>query len=103
MTTLYSDRVPLDNDDSTASAVSWSAIVAGAFAAVATTLILIVLGGGLGFAAVSPWYNFRASAATVGIAAVAWLIVMQWLSSAIGGYIAGRLRTKLTGVRRNEV
>ena len=103
MTILDSDRLSLDSDNRAASAASWGAIVAGALAAVATTLILIVLGGGLGLAAVSPWYNSRASAATVGIAAVAWLIVVQWLSSAIGGYIAGRLRTKWTGLHSDEV
>jgi hypothetical protein len=103
MTMLDSDRLSLDSKDRTASAASWGAIVAGALAAVATTLILIVLGGGLGLAAVSPWYNSSASAATVGIAAVVWLIVVQWISSVIGGYIAGRLRTKWTGLHSDEV
>jgi hypothetical protein len=103
MTMLDSDRVVSQSDDHTTSSASWGAIMAGALAALATTLILIVLGGGLGLAAVSPWYNSGTSAATVGVAAVAWLIVVQWLSSAIGGYIAGRLRTKWTGLHGDEV
>ena len=41
----------------TASAVSWSAIVAGALAAVAATLILLILGSGLGLSLISPWPN----------------------------------------------
>lgn len=28
---------------------------------------------------------------------------MQWLSSALGGYLAGRLRTKWVGIRTDEV
>jgi hypothetical protein len=31
------------------------------------------------------------------------LIVVQWLSSALGGFITGRLRTKWTGVHTHEV
>jgi hypothetical protein len=32
-----------------------------------------------------------------------WLIVVQWISSALGGYLAGRLRTKWTGLHSDEV
>ena len=32
-----------------------------------------------------------------------WLIIVQWLSSALGGYISGRLRTKWTGIHTDEV
>src|ERR1700689_1361030 len=103
MSILDSDRELLHSDERAASATSWGAIVAGAGPAAASTLILIVLGGGLGLAAVSPWYHSGASAATVGVAAIAWLIVVQWLSSAMGGYIAGRLRTKWTGLHSDEV
>ena len=44
-------------NESTASAISWGAIIGGAFAAAAMGLILVALGTGLGFAAVSPWSN----------------------------------------------
>jgi hypothetical protein len=85
------------------SAVSWPAIVAGAFVTVSAALILIVLGSGLGFAAVSPWPGHGASAAGLTVAATIWLIVTQWISAALGGYIAGRLRTKWTGTHTHEV
>jgi len=103
MTMLDSDRALLGGDEGSVSAASWGAIIAGAVAAVATTLILVVLGSGLGLAAVSPWYHSGASAAKVGVAAIAWLVVVQWLSSAIGGYLAGRLRTKWTGIHSHEI
>jgi|SRR5665213_924094 len=103
MTMLDSDRALLGGDEGSVSAASWGAIIAGAVAAVATTLILVVLGSGLGLAAVSPWYHSGASAAKVGVAAITWLVVVQWLSSAIGGYLAGRLRTKWTGIHSHEI
>jgi len=37
------------------SAASWPAIIAGAFVAAAASLLLISLGSGIGFAAISPW------------------------------------------------
>jgi hypothetical protein len=85
------------------SAASWPAILAGAFVAVSTSLILIVLGSGLGFAAVSPWAGHGASATGLTISSAIWLIVTQWISAALGGYVAGRLRTKWTGTHTHEV
>jgi len=85
------------------SAASWPAILAGAFVAVSASLILIVLGSGLGFAAVSPWPGRGVSAAGLTGTAVIWLIVTQWISAALGGYVAGRLRTKWSGTHTHEV
>ncbi len=86
-----------------ASGVSWSAILAGAFAAAALVLILLLLGAGLGLSAASPWANQGASAKTLGVAAIIWLIVVHLSSSAMGGYIAGRLRTKWVDIHTDEV
>ncbi len=90
-------------NESTVSAMSWGAIIAGAFAAAAMGLILGVLGTGLGFAAVSPWANSGASATTIGIASAIWLLLMSAIASAIGGYLAGRLRTRWVDVHGDEV
>jgi hypothetical protein len=90
-------------EDLTKSAVSWGAIIAGAVTAIAVTVILLVLGTGVGLSMVSPWYGVGASAATVGVSAVIWLVIVQWLSSGIGGYITGRLRTKWVRVHTHEV
>jgi hypothetical protein len=86
-----------------ASGVSWAAVVAGAFVAAALSLILLSLGTGLGFSAISPWSNNGASAAAIGSGAIIWLILTQVLASALGGYLGGRLRTKWTGVHTDEV
>jgi hypothetical protein len=62
-----------------------------------------VLGTGLGLAIVSPWYGAGASVATAGVSAVVWLVVVQWISSGLGGFLAGRLRTKWVRVHTHEV
>ena len=85
------------------SAVAWGAIIGGAFVIASTGLILIALGSGLGLASVSPWPNSGASATTFGVMTAIWLIVVQWVSSALGGYVAGRLRTRWTGLHSDEV
>src|SRR5215831_11826374 len=89
--------------ESAVSGVSWAAIIAGAFAMAAASLILLALGSGLGLASVSPWYNSGPSATTFGVWAAIWLVVVQWISAALGGYVTGRLRTKWVGVHTDEV
>src|SRR3984957_3841938 len=85
------------------SAVSWSAIAAGAVVATSTSLLLIALGGGVGLASLSPWAHEGVSTTKfAGMTAIG-LIVVQWLSAGIGGYITGRLRTKWHSVHTHEV
>ena len=92
-----------DAAGATASAVSWAAIFGGAAAAVAITLLLLELGAGFGLSSISAWPGVGTTAATVGIAGGLWLIVTQWIASGVGGYLAGRLRTKWVGVHSDEV
>jgi hypothetical protein len=89
--------------EASASAVSWPAIFAGAFAALALSVVLTSLGAGLGLTSISAWPNSGASVTTFTIGAGIGLIVVQWLSSALGGFLTGRLRTKWTGVHTHEV
>ena len=83
--------------------VSWAAIAAGSIAAAALTLVLLAFGAGMGFSAVSPWGNSSVSASTFEIGTGVYLIVVAMLASTIGGFIAGRLRTKWVGVHTHEV
>lgn len=85
------------------SAASWPSIIAGAFVAAAATVILLALGSGIGFASVSPWPYRGASVTTFAITTAIWLLVTQWISAALGGYIAGRLRTRWMGTHTHEV
>lgn len=85
------------------SGVSWGAIFAGAAGAASLSLILLLLGTGLGMSSVSPWGSQGASATTIGVAAILWLSFTQIAASGMGGYLAGRLRTKWAGVHTDEV
>jgi hypothetical protein len=85
------------------SAVSWGAVIAGAAAASALTLLLIAFGAGLGLSAVSPWSDSGVSAATFKTGTGIYLVIVAVMSSAVGGYLAARLRSKWTGAHRNEV
>jgi hypothetical protein len=88
---------------STQSGVSWGAVFAGGITAAAISAILALFGAGLGLATVSPWAGAGVSATTFTVLAAIWLIVVQWVSSAFGGYMAGRLRTKWVAVHTDEV
>ena len=83
--------------------VSWAAVIAGAAASCALTLVLLSFGAGMGFSVVSPWGNSGVSATTFKIGTGLYFIVMAMISSAVGGYLAGRLRTKWVGVQTTEV
>src|SRR5580704_3709832 len=85
------------------SGVSWGAVIGGAFVAAALYLILLALGAGFELSSVSPWSNVGASASTAGAVAIVWLILIEIIASALGGYLTGRLRTKWTLVHTDEV
>ena len=91
-----------NNPQAHSSAVSWGAIMAGA-AAAALSLILLILGTGLGLSSVSPWSHDGISATTFGVSTIVWLALTQLLASGMGGYLAGRLRTKWVETHTDEV
>lgn len=85
------------------SAVSWGAILAGATATAVLSVILLILGTGLGLSSVSAWSLSGISAAAFGISAIVWLSVTQIIASGMGGYLAGRLRSKWANTAGDEV
>jgi hypothetical protein len=89
--------------ESGTSGVSWAAVAAGAAATAAVSLILLALGAGAGLSSLSPFSTEGVSARTVGIGALLWLTVTEILSASLGGYLAGRLRTKWTDIHTHEV
>lgn len=89
-------------NESCNSGVAWGAIIAGAFAAAAVSLILLILGSALGLSSVSPWSNPE-TIAVFTVKTAIWLIVMQWVAAGLGGYLTGRLRTRWVGVHTDEV
>jgi hypothetical protein len=101
--TMNSFAEPLPRNEASSSAVSWASVLAGAFVASALSLILMALGAGMSLSALSPWPNGGLNASRVGMGAIAWLIFVQIVASATGGYLAGRLRTKWVAVHTHEV
>ncbi|MEI9905313.1 MAG: hypothetical protein WDN06_16200 [Asticcacaulis sp.] len=97
----------LDHDgpnlESKGSGIHWAAILGGAAAAAAISLILAPLGTALGFSSFSVFTATRASAITFTAGWAIWLVIMQWVSSGVGGYIAGRLRVKWADLHSDEV
>jgi hypothetical protein len=89
--------------ESKGSAISWSAVTAGTVAAIALTLTLLTLGSAFGLGSVSPWPGVGAKPTNFTIGAGIWLVVTQWLSAAMGGYLAGRLRVRWHGLHTDEV
>jgi hypothetical protein len=103
MTVRETEIIALGGEDTSQSSVSWAAVIAGALGAVATTLILLLVGSGLGLSMASPWANAGASATTFAVSGIIWLVIVQWLSSAMGGYLSGRLRTRWANLHGDEV
>ncbi len=91
------------SEESSQSAVSWGAILAGGVASAAFTLFLVELVAGLGLVVVSPWSNSGASASTLSVAGGIGLVLMAVMASALGGFIASRLRTRWVGIHTDEV
>jgi hypothetical protein len=89
--------------ESPRSAMSWGAIIGGAVVAAAVSLVLIALGAGFDLAVVSPWSGSGASATTFTAVTAIWFIVIQWLASAVGGYLTGRMRTQWMNTHAHEV
>lgn len=92
-----------DTGEPAVAGVSWPAVAAGAVVSCALTLVLLAFGTGLGLSVVSPWAGSGISATTFKIGTGLYLIVIAMLASSVGGYIAGRLRTRWIGVHSDEV
>ena len=95
--------VALPIQDQPTSAVSWGAILAGAAGAAALSLILLILGTGLGLSSVSPWVQTGISAKSLGVSTIVWITFTQLAAAGLGGYLAGRLRTRWLSVPVDEV
>jgi len=85
------------------SGVCWSAVIAGSVVTAAVSLALLALGTGIGFSEGTPLAGGGAFVARIGRTAIAWLVLMQLIASALGGYLAGRLRSRWVTIHTHEV
>ena len=91
------------SDESALSAVSWPAVLAGGVVTAALTLMLLAFGTGLGLYVMSPWSASSISTPHAAMAAGIYMLVVAVLASAVGGYLAGRLRARWLGSTTHEV
>ncbi len=91
------------NVESSSSGIHWSSILGGAAIGTAVSVMLIPLGSAFGLGSFSVFTATAGSAVAFTAGMAIWLVVMQWVSSGIGGYIAGRLRVKWADVHSDEV
>jgi len=101
-TVILTEPPAIAGGESSAACLSWSAIFAGAAGAAALSLILLLLGAGLGLSSVSPWAYAGIGSAALGVSTIVWITFTQIAASGLGGYLAGRLRSKWSGVRGDE-
>jgi hypothetical protein len=84
------------------SYVEWGAVVAGAFAALALSIVLLSFGAAIGLASVSPYSSENALKA-VGIGSAFWLLLVTIWSFGLGGYLAGRMRHRWNDAEATEM
>jgi hypothetical protein len=83
------------------SYVEWGAIIAGAFAALALSIVLLSFGAAIGLTSVSPYASENALKA-VGIGSAFWLLLVTIWSFGLGGYLAGRMRHRWSDASATE-
>jgi hypothetical protein len=73
------------------SRVSWGAVVAGGVIAAAIAATLNILGAAIGATTIDAVGRTTPDAGSLGIGAIAWLVVANTIALAVGGYTAARL------------
>ena len=91
-TAIVGENVEIIQTKGPRAAFAWSVVIAGALAAWAVSFIFLALGAGIGLSVTSPYSG--ASAGTLTIGGAIWLIIVQSLAFATGGYLAARLRIR---------
>ena len=83
-------------------AVSWGAIFAGVFTALATSIVLTTLAAGFGLSLATPGVDSGEGVRGFSPESGAWMVGCQALSAAFGGFITGRLRTQWSSIHNDE-
>jgi hypothetical protein len=81
-------------DTKALSFVEWGAVFAGAVLAAALSFVLLSFGTAIGLSSTSPWPNSGLSAKVIASVAVFWIMAQQIGSVMVGGYVAGRMRSR---------
>ena len=78
--------------------VHWSAVIAGAIAAAALSFVLLSFGAGVGLAVSSASPTWRDTSFALWLLSGLYLVFVALASFGLGGYVAGRMRSRLTAV-----
>jgi hypothetical protein len=78
-------------------------VLAGAVLAAAITFVLLAFGAAIGLSATSPWPNSGASAKVIASLAVFWAMAAQIGAFMVGGYVAGRMRSRWQETTEHDV
>lgn len=76
--------------------VHWSAVIAGAIAAAALSFVLLSFGAGIGLAVSSSSPTWRDASFALWLLSGLYLVFVALASFGLGGYVAGRMRARLT-------
>jgi hypothetical protein len=85
------------------SFIEWGPIFAGAVLASALSFVLLTFGTAIGLSATSPWPNSGLPARVIACLAIFWIMAQQIGTFIAGGYVAGRLRSRLHEAPQDEV
>ena len=85
------------------SFVEWGPVLAGAFLAAALSFVLLTFGTAIGLSATSPWPGSGMSAKVLASLAVFWVMAQQIGAFMVGGYVAGRMRSRWHEANQDEV
>ena len=83
--------------------IEWSAVLGGAFLAVALSFVLLTFGAAIGLSATSPWPNSGLSTRVLASLAIFYVLAQQIGSLLVGGYVAGRMRGRWSETTEHEV
>jgi hypothetical protein len=95
MTFVEPARVPVE--DASVHYIEWGPAIAGALTAAAIGFVLVTFGAAIGLAVASTAPTWRDSSATLQLLSGLYLLLVAILAFGVGGYLAGRMRTRLNG------
>jgi hypothetical protein len=75
------------------SYIHWGPVIAGAVVAAAASFVLMTFAGAIGLAVASPSPTWRDTSIALAILSGLWILLVAVGSSALGGYLAGRVRS----------
>jgi hypothetical protein len=82
--------------------VEWTPVIAGAIAASALSFVLFTFGASLGLALASSSPTWRDASVALALLSGLYIILVTIASFGLGGYVAGRLRSRWTASAETE-